>query len=234
MLIVNAVLSVETNATHVANATVALNSTNSTQNATEETFSEYVAKRTALHKIEVDGKEFHTTNVKKIPLWKKIAESKAAANGTANFTILTEEQIEQRKKEQKEKLRNQIDNQLKENMKYLNDVQKFSIEHAKKEAKAVNVTKEVEHPDKKFMKQMEESVKNGTFVDYDIPKRFRNPKSNVIVKKVYKKRAEKKPRVVQLDMLEEEMKRKKARKLIQLADSFIQDVNADEFKLDDY
>lgn len=126
------------------------------------------------------------------------------------------EEINRRKEAEIHKL---VDEQLKKNMGYLNDIEKFKVHHAKDNTTTAKVS-------------VASQLKiDNTTVDFDIPKRYRNSKCKPIVKKINKKKAEPRKRVVYVDVLEEKTKQRRAKRLIKIANDFIQNTNDDEYKL---
>jgi len=133
-----------------------------------------------------------------------------------NETVLDEAAELNRKKEKE--IHERIAKQLEKNMGYLNEMGKLKVKQTVKQYDA-NIT---------APKKIDELKVNNSTVDFEVPRRYRNAKCKPIIKKIYKKKAEPKRKVVKIDVLEEKSKQLRAKKLIRIADNFIQNTNDDE------
>ncbi|EKE38192.1 hypothetical protein ENU1_173510 [Entamoeba nuttalli P19] len=202
----------------IAYAQTNITQTNGTMN------NQTLLGRYDIKEIMIGGKKIKTTNPKKVPLWTRL--QKYENETKINQTQLNEAELLNKKK--KAEITKLVDEQLEKNKKYLGEIEQFKVAHAvfAHSNNSTNQTNTTTSAPK-----LDDIQLNNSTIDFEIPRRYRNAKCKPIVKKIYKKKQPKQRKVVEVDVLEEKVKQKKAERLIKIADAFIQNTNDDEYQL---
>ncbi|KAL7712462.1 Uncharacterized protein QTN25_009897 [Entamoeba marina] len=213
----------------IAFVTFTLASTNTTNTTSTNTTNSTIVKpgRFDLQEITVNGKKYNTTAPNKVPLWRRLAKNDTTS--VATVTVSGDQLKQKEINETHAKLQKETDEKfqklVKGNLKYLGDVEKFNVKHAGKNV--TNMTNSTKVP----TITLDNLKVDNTTVDLDVPRRYRNSKCKPVVKKVYLKKEKKEPKEVTVDVLEERSRRKKAKKLISMADNFIHNADDQTFEM---
>ncbi|KAL7714281.1 Uncharacterized protein QTN25_008181 [Entamoeba marina] len=210
----------------IAFVTFTLASTNTTNTTSTNTTNSTIG-RFDLQEITVNGKKYNTTAPNKVPLWRRLAknDTTSVATVTVSGDQLKQKEVNETLAKLQKEAEEKFQKLVKENLKYLGDVEKFNVKHAGKNM--TNMTNSTKVP----TITLDKLKVDNTTVDLDVPRRYRNSKCKPIVKKVYLKKEKKEPKEVTVDVLEERSRRRKAKKLISMADNFIHDADDQTFEM---